>query len=512
VYGETLSTVTISGLVRSQEGFALRAEGGPSTATILPGATLRGRVSLTGGADRINSSGTFDAIGTSQFGAGADLFENNAAGTVRSVNGAATFAGLETFSNRGTIEMRDDAANDSLTLPGAYVGAGGARLGLDVDFAAGTADRLVTGAATGATQIEIRGTGGDFTSGILLVDAGTGTSPTAFSLAPGGDTAYLRRDLRFDAANNDFLLVQMPGAAVFETARFGGMASQLWYESADAVAAQLDTVRDGRSGRGMGLWLQGWTGERERAGSQTLAGAGTFDVSFEQAFQGLQGGFDFQAGSAVFGITGGAGRSDAVFAATGDPVDMSVKNVGLYAQVGAGPFFFNALAKRDWAELEIAPGAGLGAEFDADLFGVQANAGLRLGFGALYAEPSVGLSWVQADLDSFESGPAIVDPGDVDSLRARAGLRVGARVPMAGGTLLPFAAVNLYEELGDGNETEFTLGETLRLFDEPGGARGQAAAGISFVAAGFEAFVRGETDFSGGADARAVRAGARLRF
>jgi outer membrane autotransporter protein len=289
------------------------------------------------------------------------------------------------------------------------------------------------------------------------------------------------------------------------------MASQLWYESADAVAAQLDTVRDGRRGRGVALWLQGWTVKRERSGTQTLAGAGTFDVSFEQDFQGLQGGFDFQAGSAVFGITGGAGRSDAVFAG-GNPVDMEVRNIGLYAQGRAGPFFFNALAKRDWAELEIAPGAGLGAEFDADLFGVQANAGLRLGSGAVFAEPSVGLSWVQADLDAFESGPATVDPGDVDSLRARAGLRVGARLPLGGGALLPFAAVDVYEELGGDNETDFTLGETLRLFDEPAGTRGQAAAGLSFVAAGFEAFVRGEMDFSGGVDAKAVRAGARLRF
>lgn len=518
VKGST-STVTVRGVVQSSQGFAIRGEGGlrqdsgpggPVTATILAGGTLRGRVSLTGNADRINNNGTFDAIATSQFGAGADLFDNNAGATVQSVNGAATFAGLETFSNRGTIEMRDDAANDSLTLPGAYAGAGGARLGLDVDFAAGTADRLVTGAATGGTLIDIRGTGGDFTSGILLVDAGTGTSPTAFSLAPGGDSAYLRRDLRFDAANNDFLLVQEPGQGVFETARFGAMASQLWYESADAVAAQLDTQRDGRRGRGPALWLQGWTGERERSSVQTF-GTGTFDVSFEQDFQGLQGGLDFQSGSAVIGIAGGTGRSDAAFV-SGSPVDLKVSNVGLYAQVHAGPLFFNALAKRDWAEVEIDPGPGLGAEFDADLFGVQLNAGLRFDLGAVFAEPSVGLSWVNGDLDSFESGPATVTPGGVDSMRARAGLRVGAKLPFGGGTLLPFAAVNVYEELDDGSTTDFTLGETLRLFDEPAGTRGQAAAGISFVSAGFEAFVRGEMDFSGGEDAKAVRAGARLRF
>ena len=516
------SLVTIGGLVQSSQGMAVRGQGGlrqsfgpggPVTINILASGTVQGRVSLTGNADRIDNSGLFNAIGTSQFGDGTDLFDNAAGAVVRSVNGAATFAGLESFANRGVVDLRDGAVGDSLALPGAYTGAGAARLGLDVDLAAGTADRLITGAATGSTTIDLRvvGGGGTFTAGILLVDAGAGTSPTAFSLAAGGESPYLRRDLRFDAANNDFLLVQGPGQAVFETARFGAMAGQLWYESADAVAAQLDTQRDGRRGRDPALWLQGWTGERERSGVQTF-GTDTFDVSFEQDFQGLQGGLDFQAGSAVFGITGGAGRSDAVFAVTGNPVDMEVKNIGLYAQGRAGPLFFNALAKRDWAELEIAPGAGLGAEFDADLFGVQANAGLRLDFGTVFAEPSVGLSWMQADLDSFESGPATVDPGDVDSLRARAGLRAGAKLPLGGGTLLPFAAVDVYEELGDDNETDFTLGETLRLFDEPAGTRGQAAAGLSFVASGFEAFVRGEMDFSGDADAKAVRAGARLRF
>jgi hypothetical protein len=509
-----LSTVTIRGLASvGPAGFAtVQTRGGPATVNILPGGTLGGRVDLGAGADRINNAGTFDAISSSAFGAGTDVFDNRPAGVVQSFNGAAGFDGLESFSNSGRIELRDGATGDSLTLAG-YAGAAGGRLGLDVDFTSHIADRLITGAATGSTLIEIRpiGVGGLTASGILLVDAGAGTSATAFSLAPGTDNAYLRSTLRFDAANNDFLLDRTYGAAVFETARFGAMAGGLWYESADAVSAQLDTARDGRRGRGPALWLQGWTAQSERSGTQTLAGAGTFDVSFEQDFQGLQGGFGFQAGSAVFGITGGRGRSEAVFAG-GDPVDMEVRNVGLYAQGRAGPLFFNVLAKRDWAELEIAPGAGLGAEFDADLFGVQANAGLRLGSGALYAEPSLGLSWVQADLESFESGPATVEPGQFDSLRARAGLRVGARVPLGGGDLLPFVAADVYEELGGRNESAFTLGETLRLFDEPAGSRGQAAAGVGFVAAGFEAFVRGEMDFSGGADARAVRVSARLRF
>ncbi len=466
-----------------------------------------------GRATEFNNAGLFDALGTSQFGGGTDLFANQAGGILRSVNGASVMAGLESFTNQGRIEMRDGAAGDSLTLAGGYSGFADGRLGLDVDFAALAADRLITGAATGSTLIDLAiGSAAPSFGSILLVDAGAGTSASAFSLGAGAiDTPYLVNRLRFDAANSDFLLVQSPGEAVFETARFGSMAARLWYESADAVAAQLDTARDGRGGRGIGLWLQAWSAKDESQGAQSFGG-GTFDVSFEQDFQGLQGGLDFQSGSVAVGITGGAGRSDATFLATGNPVDMEVRNIGAYLQGRSGPLFFNALAKFDRAELEIAPGAGLGASFDADSFGVQANAGVRLAFGSVFAEPSVGLSWVQSEVEAFTSGPATVGPGEGESLRARAGLRVGARLPLGGGALLPFVAVNAYEELSGDNSSDFTLGDTLRLFDEPPGTRGQAAAGVSFVAGSFEAFVRGDIDFSGESDSKSVRAGARLRF
>lgn len=505
--------VNVLGLVQSQQGLAVQANGGAAVLGIASSGTVRGRIDLTGAGDRVDNSGLFDSIGTSQFGEGADLFANLAGGILRSVNGAATFGSLESLTNQGLIEMRDGAVGDSLALTGAYSGLAGSRLGLDVDLTASTADRLITGAATGSTVLDLAMSGvAPGYGSILLVDASAGSSPTAFSLSSGtAATPYLTSGIRFDSANNDYLFVNAPGPATFETARFAAMAGNLWYESADAVAAQLDTARDGRIGRGVALWLQAWSGEEEGNGVQSFDG-GTFDVSFRQDFQGLQGGLDIRTGPVAVGITGGVGRSEAAFVATGNPVDMKVNNLGAYVHGGSGLLFFNALAKFDWAELKIAPGAGLGASFDSDLFGVQANAGVRLRFGSVFAEPSVGLSWVQSEVESFASGPATVDAGNPESLRARAGVRAGARLPLGGGDLMPFASVDIFEELAGRNATDFTLGETVRLVDEPAGARGRAAAGLSFAAAGFEAFVRAEMDFSGSADAKAIRAGARLRF
>ena len=100
--------------------------------TTVAGGTVRGRVDLTGGADRVVNGGTFDAIGTSLFGAGADLFTNT--GVTRSVNGAAVLDSVDMFNSSGRIEMNDGAANDRLTIGGTFTGTGNSRLALDVEF------------------------------------------------------------------------------------------------------------------------------------------------------------------------------------------------------------------------------------------------------------------------------------------------------------------------------------------------------------------------------------------
>ena len=516
--------ISFSGLVESRDGYAVRTGianpfggriGGASVVDVLATATLRGRLFLTDSDDLLRNRGLFDAIGTSDFGGGNDILENRDSATLRATNGAAILTGLERLDNRGRIELRDGDAGDSLVFGGAYTAAGASRLGLDANFSAGTADRLATGAATGSTVIEAAVVGGSLTRRLLLVDGGAGTSATAFTLSPISDTPYTRTRLIYEAAGNDFFLVQTPGAAVVETARLGAMTARLWQESADAVTAQLDTVRDGRSKRrGAALWVQGWTGSGGERGFHTFQGpfapAESFDVSYRQDFDGVQGGIDFQAGSAVFGITGGAGRSEGRFSASGNPVKMNVRNVGLYAQGKAGPLFFNLIAKRDWAELSIAPAAGLGGEADADLFGVQANIGLRIAAGPAFLEPSVGLSRVEGDSDALASGPATI-VADADGMRARAGLRAGAKLGGRGFSVMPFASIDLFEELGHGRGADFTLGDTIRLTDAQSGTRAQAGAGVSVAAGGFEAFVRGDLALrdEGG---RAVRAGARLRF
>jgi outer membrane autotransporter protein len=529
VTSATTAGVTIRGLVQSSQAFALQADGGAATVAVVAGGTLRGRIDLTDNGDTVNNSGTFETIGASEFGAGADLLSNAAGAMVRSVNGAAVLAGLETFNNSGLVEMRDGAVGDSLNVSGAYQGQAGSALGLDVDFTAGTADRLIVGGgATGSTVINMQASGSQFSfnpAGILVVDAGAGTQESAFTLAGAVSNAYIGTSLRFDPAAFNFLIVSGPNQPVFETVKVGEIVSSLWYKSADAVDAQLQSSRDGsgdapgnalRGESGAGIWVQAMTGETDREAVQSFTIGGTaasFDLGYEEEFQGLQGGVELGAGPLRFGVTGGFGDGDAVFDVTGDRIEFDVKNIGAYAQLRSGGLWANGLVKMDWIDLNTQPGPGLSAKFDARSFGAMLNLGYRAELGLFFVEPSAGIAWVKTDVDSYQSGGATVDFDDAESLRAQAGLRFGAALGVGeSATLTPYVGIRAFDELRDGNTNRFTLGATFPLADDSPGTHGRAEAGFSLRTGSLEAFVRGELDFAGDTDGKSIRGGIQLRF
>jgi len=522
----TANTVVVSGLVRSTSGLAIQAEGAATAVSTLAAGTIRGAIDLTDNADTLANAGTFDAIGTSAFGGGTDIFTNS--GTTRSVNGAAVLGGLETFNNTGLVDLADGATGDRLTV-GDFVGGANSRLAVDVDFTAGVADVLVTGVATGTTTVDVNAEGSQFgfnDTGILVVDAAAGTGSGAFVL-PGGniDNGYIISGLIFDAANFNFLLVNAPGQPIFETAMVAGMTFNTWHQGADAVESQLETARAPLGGSSasnllgngrFGGWIQVYAGQTEREATQSFTAGGTtttFDVSYEQDYEGVQGGIDHQSGDTIFGLTVGFGRSDTQFEASPSTVELDSLNLGAYAQFASGNFYANILAKVDWVDLETNPGAGLAAQFDAMSYGVRGVAGFRFDFGRFFAEPSVSLSWVTSDLDDYTSGGATVTFDNATSVQGTAGLRVGgAFATSGGGVISPFAGIRLVEEFSGDNESDFTLGSVLNLTQDGPGTHGEASAGITFRSNSVEAFLRGELDFGSDVDGRTIRAGVRLRF
>src|SRR5205085_1378439 len=201
-------------------------------------------------------------------------------------------------------------------------------------------------------------------------------------------------------------------------------------------------------------------------------------------------------------------KSDVDFDVTLNSIGLDGYNVGAYAAFQSRGFFFNAIAKVDWVDVNSVPGAGLRAEFDATAWGFRGTAGYRFHSGNVYFEPSVTLSWVNVDIDDYTVGGASVTFDDIESFRGAAGLRIGGEFRQAnGGVLSPFIGIFAVDEFSGNNRATFTLGPSIALEQDAPGTYGEAMAGVNYSTGRLEVFARGELDFGGSRDGISGRAG-----
>ena len=116
------ASVSNSGIIgAAATGLAVQATGAGATAvTNNATGTINGRLTLTGNADTLTNGGIFNTQGTTDFGAGADVLNNQTAGVIN-VLAATNFTGLETFTQSGRINLN----TNTLTLSGtAFTNAG----------------------------------------------------------------------------------------------------------------------------------------------------------------------------------------------------------------------------------------------------------------------------------------------------------------------------------------------------------------------------------------------------
>ena len=536
----TLNTAATIG--NNLNGFALVATGGPIT--INNTGNLSSDIVLTAGADRINNSGTFTVGANPDFGAGVDLFNNT--GLVTLMAGATApvspvFTGLETFTNSGTIDLRNTRAGDTLTLPGTYVGTNGT-LGLDItsNGTTTTNDQLIIGgAATGTTTIQLNQLAGSvplFNAGTVLVNAGAGSSATAFGLAGGGlDAGFVRYQVGFDAAGNNFLLTAAPSDTAFRTLNYAEGIRSLWLKSADAVSAQLRARRDTMWSQGGGdttgrFWMQMHGSEETREGQRDFNAFGQSrltDTGFQQDYFGGQLGLDIsgasgERGGFAFGLTGGYVNSSLNFAGTTDKVKFDVANAGLYASYSSGNLFFNALGKYDhyWAKAS-APSAGFQQDFSGNIYGARAEMGLRFGSDSFFIEPAASISYVKNDTNDLTPLGTTIAFDDDDGLRGRIGGRIGGLVDIGGPKMSLYAGANYVHEFKGRDNVTFTSGtQTLTYTNDRLRDYGEATMGVTIsqnesVSGFLEAnYVR---SFSKNNDLRGIegfggRAGIRFKF
>jgi hypothetical protein len=518
-------TIAKGGLLRAGRGqFAVSADAASADLLVQAGGTLRGPVSLTRGDDLLEVNGLFDALGASRFGDGEDLLVNN--GTVSATSGTVLLNGLENFTNRGLVTLADGEANDMLYLSGtAFEGGTGSAVRFDVVAASGgaaTADRLILGDVSGVTRVQVAMRGAvTLDTRADLISVGGASPDGAFVLDPASaDAGFLRYRL-LGVGTATISLATAPGREIFEAARIAPAATNLWRRGADAWAAHRMSGRDiGEATAGRGLWGQFFTGDQKidglNYGAQFDGDAYSEAVTAKEKYSGFQLGGDLLSGPVRVGVTAGYGDNDVRLNASGNRIEAKGFNLGVYGGWIGGPWFVDVLGKVDFPEIAFHAGsAGVRRNVDATIFGVRADAGLRLGGERFFAEPMVSLSWTKASLDDFDVPEGNFRLDDGAGLLGQAGIRGGGKWALGGGyTLSPSAGLFAVKELGgDGGLRFRSGGGTLEVDGDLPGTFARAEGGLSLSGSGgWDVYLRGQGDFGGDVSGAAVRAGFNWRW
>lgn len=522
------ATVVNDGVISADAGYAVRVANG--RLSLLNNGRIEGAVLSLGGDDLFENAGVFEVTKDSDFGAGVDLLRNT--GVVRFAEAdapaAVTLRNLDQFENAGLIDLRNSAVGDVLTLPGDFSGTGASTLALDVDMAAGEADRLVIGgAATGSTLLTLNGDASTATltpaEGIVIVETGAGSSEDAFSLAPGaGDKGFVGYRLSFDSASGQYALNSAASAAahrqigLLQGAESGaGFSADLW--RSNNAAARDTFFSGGESGR---VWAAIQGGETSRDWSSDMADGQQAALDYQETRLGGQMGYDAWVqrtalGETRVGVTAGYGQGEFDYRDSADAFDLSSLNLGVYAHAVRGAYFASLLAKYDRVDAEIETSAIEGeADLELSTWDLDGQIGYRFGDAARFVEPMAGLRWTSTSADDLIHGAQTLAFETADDVSIRLGVRVGGgRTFSSGDGFTFFASAQAVHSLGDDYSLRLISGESERLEAGRVETYGQAVFGVSYrTASGLETFAEGQGEAGSGYDGVFGRVGVRLRF
>ncbi|MBC9035168.1 autotransporter domain-containing protein [Sphingomonas sp. JC676] len=507
------------------DGLAIQVNSG--RAIITNSGTLNGDVRTLSYDDSLTNSGTWILGAGTDFGDGNDTLINT--GTIQFRGTAAatwataavgpqtvTLAGLETFKNNGLIDLRGGAAGDVLTIPGAYVGNGDARIGLDIG--AGKADKLViAGAATGSTTILLANlTPANATLAaepLTLVTAGAGSAPDAFKVA-NGSVGLIQYGVAYNAASKSFGLVSTPGAPVYRLGKLAEGTQAIWLKSSESWTSHMAELRDTRDAGGR-LWGQMFGGFDTRDASSTAGGASQ-DLGYRQDYYGGELGYDaFRSNGINAGVMAGYVSSKQRFQADGDRATYDAINVGGYAGLRKGAFFANALLKYDHYAVKVSSNALKWSDrSNADAFGAAIDAGARLGGDKFFVEPAAGLVWTSTAIGDLTALGQTLDFDRATGLRGKVGARLGGTTTLAAATVTLYAAGNYIHEFEGENGVKLISGGTSQhVIDSRLGDYGQLTLGMNVLSRGpLSGFIEGNANVGSSYSGGGGRAGIRLTF
>jgi outer membrane autotransporter protein len=279
--------------------------------------------------------------------------------------------------NAGVADLRDGATGDSVAVAGNYTGGG--VLGLDVDTAGNTADRLlisgnVLGAAT-SLAVNNLGLSGSYTgdgpgAGIALVEVGGSTDASDFSLAAGPVTAGgFLYDLSLESDGIFYLQSTVRGGAVAAATTgllVGDMGQTFLGTRHERVGEQELAETSNIWGRAVGQFAE-----------EGVSASGIGTIGHDSNVTGLQAGLDLVVHEASdgsrtrFGVYGGLSwiSSDSATAGAGGASSSTSADgqvAALYASHdNAAGWYVDAVVQGAWLELNAIDPTGAALSTDA---------------------------------------------------------------------------------------------------------------------------------------------------
>lgn len=517
--GGGAAVIDNAGSIRADGGDAIRVLAGE--ATITNRGLIAGGITLAGGNDSLLNSGALELQRTIDFGTGSDILVNS--GTVRLRPAAArpvtiALRGLERFDNAGgSIDLRNGAAGDIVSLSGGYVASGNATLALDIGGNA--ADHLViAGAASGKTKILLNplraGQAMLLGAPLTLVSTGAGSQADAFTLAETAD-GFVRYDLQQERASGRYRLTTQASASVYRLGKLQDGLQALGLRTTDAWSAHMADVQD-KGGGGARLWGQAFGGVETRDQQRVIAGDAE-DLETRQDIYGTQLGYDLiaaeDANAPRAGLTATYLSSKQRFDVGSEKARFETIGLGVYGGVQAGVLFLNLLGHYDhnWTKLSDAA-LNWSDRVQGDSVGLSGEVGARLGDERLFVVPAVSLAWQRSQLDDVQALGQSIAFDDANGLRGKAGVRVGGMTGTTGSRLIYYASGRyVHEFAGEGRFTLVSNGVSQSITNHRIGDYGEVGLGLRLeLSARVSAFAEGVANIgevSGGNGRAGIRVG-----
>lgn len=513
--------ITNSGTIRNtanrSSDLALQANGGQID--VANSGSLLGRLVLQGNITSTVNSGAWNSInGVSQFQGGDDRLSNTASGVITGgVNGSTAettvWAGLESFTNSGTLDLGDGGTGDLIATSANAMLAATSTLQVDIAGASLSDAFRTTGTlsiAAGA-QLEVnfiqplvvgaryvvaealQGLDGEFVFEDRLVSAFLGlrdgyTDTEAYvelaqlrAFEEAGDTPNRRETGRgVDSLDEDnplheaILLLPDDGAA---RAAFDQLSGEIHPAMRRAMVDESRLSREAVLERlegdgGGGVWAHGLYGRGRVAadGNATRADRDTGGVIF-----GADGSI---APGVTIGAAGGWVDSDiGLQRRNSDGTARNVHAMG-YAGFRMDRWSLRSGVGYSWTSVETDrsvafPGVTdrLRAEYDGSVMQAFLEAGYRVPTNGGYVEPFVNLTTIHANTDAFrETGGVarIEGEGVRDDLNmATAGFRVQTAQPGAFSARGMFGVRHMDGDLAQAGQHRFPGGAVFTILTSP---------------------------------------------